>query len=201
MHQKLPIKTKIRKRFQPDLSIKRLSKIKPALQKLKRLLLAPFMWLAATVFLIEEAIWDWTAAIMARLGAVRAVHAIERRIAALRPRWAFFAFILPSTILVPAKLFGLHAIAAGHWLLGSAIFIIAKIVGLALFSRIFNLTRPALMQLAWFARLYAVVMRYRNRIHYYLDNWQAYQHIKQRLTSVAATFKAKLAASFGEVRK
>jgi hypothetical protein len=175
--------------------------MKPALQKLKRLLLAPFVWLAAAVFLIEETIWDWTAAIMARLGAVRAIHAIERHIAALRPRWAFFAFILPSTILIPAKLFGLHAIAAGYWLLGSAIFIIAKIVGLALFSRIFNLTRPALMQLVWFAHFYAWVMHYRNRIHAYLESWQAYQHIKQRLTSVAATFKKKLAGLFSEVKR
>ena len=57
------------------------------------------------------------------------------------------------------------------------------------------------MQIDWFARFYVWVMHYRNRIHDYLEHWQAYQHIKQRLTSVAATFKAKLAASFGEVRK
>ena len=173
----------------------------PALQKLKRLLLSPFVWLAAAVFLVEEAIWDWAAAVMARLGAVRAVHAIERRIAALRPRWAFFAFILPSATLVPAKLFGLHAIATGHWLLGSAIIIFAKVAGLALFSRIFNLTRPALMQLGWFARFYTWVMYYRNRIHAYLDQWQAYQHIKQRLSIMVAAFKAKLAAMFNEARK
>lgn len=159
------------------------------------------MWLAAVVFLIEEAIWDWTAALMARLGAVRIVHAIERRIAALRPRWAFFAFILPSAILIPAKLFGLHAIATGHWLIGTGIFIFAKIVGLALFSRIFNLTRPALMQIGWFARFYAWVMHYRNRIHDYLEHWQAYQHIKQRLRSVAVAFKKKLAGLFGEAGK
>lgn len=175
--------------------------MKPALQKMRHLLLAPFMWLAATVFLIEEIIWDWTAAIMARLGAVRAVHAIERRIVALRPYWAFFAFLLPSAILIPAKLFGLHAIAAGHWLLGSVIFIIAKVVGLALFSRIFNLTRPALMQLNWFARFYAWVMHYRNRIHAYLDSWQAYQHIRQRLIFMAATFKDKLATMINETKK
>lgn len=175
--------------------------MKPALQKLKHLLFAPVMWLAAAVFLIEEAIWDWTAAIMARLGAVRAVHAIERRIAALRPRWAFFAFILPSGILIPAKLFGLHAITAGHWLLGSVIFIIAKIIGLALFSRIFNLTRPALMQIGWFARFYAWVMHYRNLIHAYLEHWEAYQHVKQRLIWVAAAFRKNLTGLFGEVRK
>ncbi len=172
-----------------------------SLQKLKRLLLSPFIWLVATVFLVEELIWDWTAAVMARLGAVRIIHAVERRIAALPPRWAFFTFILPSAILIPAKLFGLHAIAAGHWLLGSAIFIFAKIAGLALFSRIFNLTRPALMQLGWFARFYTWVMYYRNRIHAYLDQWQAYQHIKQRLSFIVVTFKAKLAAAFREDRR
>lgn len=173
----------------------------PALQKLKRLLLTPFVWLVAAVFLIEETIWDWTAAVMARLGAVRAIHAVERHIAALRPRWAFFAFLLPSATLIPAKLFGLHAIATGHWLLGSAIIVSAKIAGLALFSRIFNLTRPALMQLDWFARFYTWVMFYRNRIHAYLDHWQAYQHIKQRISLMVATFKSKLAATFNEMRK
>lgn len=38
------------------------------LHKIKRLLLIPLSWLATIVFLIEEAIWDWTARLMARLG-------------------------------------------------------------------------------------------------------------------------------------
>ncbi len=169
-------------------------------QRLKHLLLTPLIWLAAGVFLLEEAIWDWTAAIMARLGAVRAVRAVERRISALPPRWAFFAFLVPSATLIPAKLFGLHAIATGHWLLGSAIIVIAKIAGLAFFSRIFNLTRPALMQLGWFARFYAWVMYYRNRIHAYLDHWEPYQRIKNRLSAISAAAKAKLAAIFAKAR-
>ncbi|TAJ82611.1 MAG: hypothetical protein EPO42_01250 [Gallionellaceae bacterium] len=161
------------------------------MQKLKRLLLAPFTWLAAIVFLIEEAIWDWTAKLMARLGALRLIHAIEQHIAALHPRWALFTFLLPSLILVPAKLIGLHAMAAGHWLIGGTVFILAKIAGMALFSRIFNLTRPALMQIGWFARLYTWVMRYRNRIHAYLDNWPSYQRIKQHIRTLIAAIKVR----------
>ncbi len=164
--------------------------MKPVLQKLKRIVTTPFVWLAAAIFLVEEFIWDWTAAAMARIGAVRLVHAIERRIAALRPRWAFFAFMLPSTILIPAKLIGLHAIGTGHWLIGSAIFLIAKVTGVALFSRIFNLTRPALMTLPWFARFYAWVMGYRNRIHAYLDRWEAYQLVKRRMVAMGNAVKA-----------
>jgi hypothetical protein len=171
------------------------------LNKLLRWLIAPLLWLAATLFLIEEAIWDWSAAFMARLGAVRAIHAIELRLAALPPRWALPAFLLPSSILVPAKLIGLHAIAHGHWLFGSTIFILAKIVGMALFSRIFNLTRPALMQLGWFARFYAWVMHYRNRIHAYLEHWPAYQRIKQHLHTLFAAFKNRLQHIFSRRRE
>jgi hypothetical protein len=160
------------------------------LKELKRLLLIPLTWFTAVIFLIEEAIWDWTAKIMARLGATRLVHAIEARITALPPRWALVAFLLPSLILIPAKLIGLHAIASGHWLLGSTVFIIAKLLGMALFSRIFNLTRPALMQLVWFARLYAFIMFYRNRIHAYLDDWPAYQRIKLRIKMLVTTIKS-----------
>jgi hypothetical protein len=160
------------------------------LQKIKRLLLVPLSWFAAIVFLIEEAIWDWTAKLMARLGAVRVVHAIEKRITSLLPRWALVTFLLPSLILIPAKLIGLHAITSGHIVLGSSVFILAKLLGMALFSRIFNLTRPALMQLAWFARLYAFIMYYRDHIHAYLDSWAAYQRIKLRIKTLVDSIKA-----------
>ncbi len=166
------------------------------LKKFKRRLLAPILWVLAFIFIIEEAIWDWTARLMARLGAVQFIQAIEKRIAGLRPRYAFVAFMLPSAVLIPAKLFGLHAIASGHWLLGSVIFILAKFCGLALFSRIFNLTRASLMQLLWFSRFYGWIMVYRNRIHDYLDRWQAYQAIKRRVTAAVNALKSVLASWF-----
>lgn len=161
------------------------------MKNLKRLLLTPLIWLAALVFLIEEFIWDSTARLMARLGAVRAIHALEKRIAELPPRWAAFTFLLPSSILIPAKLIGLHAIASGHWMLGSLTFILAKIAGMALFSRIFNLTRPALLQINWLNRAYTWVMFYRNSIHTYLDNWPAYQQAKRILLSALYMIKGK----------
>lgn len=160
-------------------------------KRIKRILLTPLIWLAALVFLVEEFIWDLTARFMARLGAIGAIHAIEKHIAALPSRWAVFAFLLPSSILIPAKLIGLHAIANGHWLIGSITFILAKIAGMALFSRIFNLTRPALLQVNWFSKLYEWIMFYRNRIHEYLDNWPAYQRAKRTLLAVRFMMKGK----------
>ena len=162
------------------------------MQRIKKLLLVPFTWSAALIFLVEELLWDASAKLMARLAVLRYVNALEQRIAALPARWALLAFLLPSTILIPAKLIGLHAIASGHWLIGTATFIAAKLVGMALFSRIFNLTRPALMQLPWFVKVYEFVMRYRNRIHDYLAQWQAYQAIKTRIQFLLGRVKAKL---------
>jgi len=161
------------------------------IKALRRLLLAPLIWLAVLAFLIEEYIWDSTARMMARLGAIRAIHAIEKHIASLSSRWAVFAFLLPSCILIPAKLVGLHAITSGHLLFGGTIFVLAKIAGMALFSRIFNLTRPALMQIKWFASLYKFVMFYRNKIHTYLDNWAAYQQAKRKLATLKYMLKGK----------
>jgi len=151
-------------------------------KKIKRLLVAPVIWFAAFVFLLEEYLWDVTARLMARLGTIRMIHAIETRISALPSRWAVLAFLLPSSILIPAKLIGLHVLASGHWLIGGLIFLFAKFLGMALFSRIFNLTRPALLQVPWFSRLYQWVMIYRNRIHDFLEHWQAYQQTKHALS-------------------
>lgn len=168
----------------------------PTPPKPKRKLLAPLIWLAAALFLVEEFIWDWTGRMMAQLAALGAVRAVERRIAALPPRLALLAFFLPSVLIIPAKLVGVAAIASGHWLAGSATFLAAKLLGFGLFSRIFSLTRPALMQMAWFARSYAWVMGYRNRIHAYLDNWAAYQHIKRRLKALLAGIRSSLGSLF-----
>jgi len=35
-------------------------------------------------------------------------------------------------------------------------------------------------------------MYYRNRIHAFLDKWQAYQHIKQRIRAILADLKSGL---------
>ena len=156
---------------------------------MKRILLTPFIWLAATLFLIEEFIWDTTAKLMARLGAIQLIHSLERRIVALSPRLAVIAFLLPVCTVIPAKLIGLYAIEHQHWLTGACVFLTAKLIGVALFSRVFNLTRPALLQITWFARLYGKTMFYRNRIHAYLDQWAAYQQFRQRIRTLFVDVK------------
>ena len=108
----------------------------------------------ALIVLFEE--WGWeplqrAAAAVARLPPLAW---LERRIAALPPGAALAVFVLPSLALVPVKLAALWLIGHGHAGLGLTLVVVAKLVGTAVVARLFELTRPALLRLAWFARLY-----------------------------------------------
>jgi hypothetical protein len=63
-------------------------------------------------------------------------------------------FLLPTLLLLPVKLLALWLIGQGKVLAGALVILSAKLVGTAIVARLFTLTQPALMQLAWFARLY-----------------------------------------------
>ena len=64
-------------------------------------------------------------------------------------------------MLLPIKIGALWLLANGHAVMGCQLIIAAKLVGTALVARIFTLTRPQLMTLAWFAFIYNTIMRWR----------------------------------------
>ncbi|WP_233259723.1 hypothetical protein [Ramlibacter sp. WS9] len=120
----------------------------------RRLLRHTFTALVAVVLLFEE--WGWVplAALLARLARLPLFAWLERRIAALPPWAAMATFALPALALLPVKLMALFLIGKGHALMGVGVLVGAKLLGTALLARLFTLTQPALMKLAWFARWY-----------------------------------------------
>ena len=122
-------------------------------------LLAPLRWITrvtlAILILFEE--WGWEPlrrvfALIARLPVIRHLETLLKR---LPPRWAFVVLILPSLLILPIKLLAVWLVAQGRVTLGVAVIIAAKLGGTALLAWLFQLIQPALMQLAWFARLHA----------------------------------------------
>ena len=109
----------------------------------------------ALLILFEE--WGWTP--LERLIALAArlplVAWTERRIATLPPYGALSIYLLPWLVLLPVKVLALWLISDGRALLGFAAVLVAKVIGTAVLARLFTLTKPALLQLAWFSRLYA----------------------------------------------
>jgi hypothetical protein len=93
---------------------------------------AVFEWLA------KRPIWGW----------------LEAQIRRAPPWLALILFLLPSATLFPLKILALWLVAHGQKMAGVALIFAAKIVGTALIARLFVLTQPALMQIAWFARFF-----------------------------------------------
>lgn len=168
---------------------------------LKRLFIRPFVWLAAAIFLAEELLWDVTAWLMSYLRVFRVVAWVENWMSSLSPKVALLAFCLPSLVLIPAKLFALSALAHGHVWYGASILLAAKVMGMALFSRIFRITKPALMTLPQFVRLHDWVMGYRNRIHAYIQNLRAFQVAKAAIRHAARRNKSYFLSVARHVRK
>ena len=68
--------------------------------------------------------------------------------------FAQLRFYVPVLLLFPVKLVGLWFLARGYWLGAMATLVGAKIVSTGVTAFIFELTRPKLLQLAWFRWLH-----------------------------------------------
>ena len=110
--------------------------------------------LAALLILFEEWGWKPLSNLLARLAAFAAWARAERWIAQLPPYGALAIFALPTTLLLPLKFVAVWLLANGQVAAATVLFIGAKIASTALIARIFLLTKPALMRIAWFARGY-----------------------------------------------
>ena len=110
--------------------------------------------LVALIVLFEEWGWEPLQRMMARIARLPVLRQLEGVITRLPPWAALAALVLPSLLLIPAKLAALWLIASGNRTLGVVFIIVAKVVGTAIVARLFALTRPALMQMAWFGAAY-----------------------------------------------
>lgn len=121
-----------------------------AIRWTKRLLTPPLFLVAALFFLVEGLLWRM-AALYAALGRLPVFRSLERWIASLPPYGALLLFAVPSVCLAPVKFLALYWIAGGHPALGASTILGAKIGGTALVARLYQLTRPSLVRLQWFA--------------------------------------------------
>jgi hypothetical protein len=138
------------------------------LRTLVSLILRPFRWLfgwlLALVILFEE--WGWAPLqrALAYIGQLPGFRWIEGWVGRLPPYAALAVFLLPTLLLLPVKLLALALIGRGQVVAGTLVIVAAKLVGTAIVARLFTLTRPALMQLAWFAALYGRWTRWKDAL-------------------------------------
>lgn len=122
------------------------------------------VWLIGLILLFEEWGWERLAAIVEWIGDLPGLRWIEGRIRALPPYAALALFIVPALALLPIKILAIYWLSHGHKALGLGLIVAAKLGGTAITARLFMLTRPTLMKLAWFARWFNKWMAFKDSV-------------------------------------
>lgn len=132
-----------------------------------RRLLQPFWVLLAVIFLIEAWLWDHLEPIVERIVAVIPLREFKRwlaeRVDTLSPAMTLIVFAVPVIPLFPLKLVGLWLLAHEYWLSAIIVIVLGKFVGVGVTAFIFDVTRPKLLELAWFERIYEFILMLRAR--------------------------------------
>ncbi|HKA70598.1 MAG TPA: hypothetical protein VKE26_02265 [Xanthobacteraceae bacterium] len=142
-----------------------------------RRLLRPLWILLALVFLFEAWLWEHLRPIVAwivdRIRWDTLKTQVAQWIDRLPPAATFLVFLVPVLLLLPLKIVGLWMLAHGSWLGAMATLALAKVVSMGVTAFIFDLTRPKLLQLAWFRWLYDHVIVWLEKAHALVDPLKA----------------------------
>lgn len=156
----------------------------------RRLVRAVFGILAALWILIEEWLWEGLKRAMQWLGRLPIVRGLEARIARLGPKAAMAMFAIPWLLLLPAKLLAFWLLGTGRATAGILVFVFAKVAGTAVLARLFTLTKPALLTVGWFRRLYEWFTALKQRLFAYVRTLRAVIWVKKVSASVRQYLRA-----------
>ncbi|OGL77133.1 hypothetical protein A3E97_03255 [Candidatus Uhrbacteria bacterium RIFCSPHIGHO2_12_FULL_47_12] len=147
-------------------------------------------WIIALIILFEEWGWEPLQRLASRFAKLPIFRHIERLIVKLPPYPALVVFAIPGATLFPIKLFALKLIASDHAMLGLAIIVIAKIIGTAIVARLFTLTKPTLLQLAWFAFVYDRFTIWKHKVVAYAKASTAWRLASELKASAVTRWRA-----------
>ncbi len=159
-----------------------------------RRLVRIFWVILALLFLLEAWLWEQLAPIVAAIVALLPLKAIKARtaaaVAALPPTATLAVFLVPVAVLLPIKIATLWLFHKGYWFAGIGALVLAKLTGLGVTAFVFEITRPKLLQIGWFAWLHALVMRGLDWAHAMVDP------IKRRIRQYTYMLRPRNAGRF-----
>jgi len=138
-----------------------------------RRLLQPLWVLLAIIFLIEAWLWDNLEPVVAWVVDAIPLRTFKQwladRVDTLSPAMTLIVFIVPVIPLFPLKLIGMWLLMHERYM--SAVFTIlfAKFLGVGVTAFIFDVTRPKLLEMAWFEKLYEFILEVRARAKAMVD--------------------------------
>ena len=130
-----------------------------------RRLLQPLWVLLAVIFLVEAWLWDHLEPVVAWVVERIPLRAFKlwlaEQVDTLSPAMTLIVFIVPVIPLFPLKLFGLWLLTHEYWASAVTLLVFAKFLGVGVTAFIFDVTRPKLLKMRWFERLYDLVLALR----------------------------------------
>jgi hypothetical protein len=163
-----------------------------------RRILKPLWILLAIVFLIEAWLWEHLSAAIKWAVSLIPLDKLKAGLARLvekLPPWAvLIVFVVPFIVLLPLKFLEVYFIVHRQWVAAVFVLVLAKLLGLGVVAFIFDVTKPKLLQMAWFRWLYELMLVWLAKAHAIVDPIKA--RIKERLVA----FKLRLARLMGSGR-
>jgi len=168
-----------------------------------RRLLQPFWVLLAVIFLIEAWLWDHLEPIVAWVVALIPMRAFKawltERVDTLSPAMTLIVFFVPVIPLFPLKMAGLWLLTHEYWVSAVLTIIFAKFLGVGVAAFVFDVTRPKLLEMDWFEKLYEFVMALRARAHALVDPIKA--RIRDALRGDGSSWSARTLRLIQRFRK
>jgi hypothetical protein len=93
-----------------------------------------------------------------------APSAWRRAIEKLGPYQSLALMLVPLSVVEPLKLVAVAVAGEGHWLTGTGMIIVAYAASIFLVERLFEIVKPKLLTLGWFAWLWTWFVALRGRI-------------------------------------
>jgi hypothetical protein len=155
----------------------------------------PIWIILALAFLVEAWLWETLSPIVGRLLSRLPIESVKlwarESIQTLPPAAAVLAFAVPAILLLPLKFVGLWLLMRHHWLAAICLIGFAKAAGVAVTAFIFDVTKPKLLQIAWFRTVYNAILRCYNRAHRVADPYLT--EIRRRLALLRTATRGPMA--------
>jgi hypothetical protein len=136
--------------------------------RIQRWLSRSLLFCAAVILLIEEWLWRGTAELLRDLARLPPVAACGAWIRRRTPYQALSLFVLPLLSLLPLKGVIVLAFVHGRYLLGVVVLVLEKLIFSAVFAALYQLTAPAVTQIAWVLRAQNAFLHVRRTLHGWL---------------------------------
>ncbi len=166
----------------------------------RRLARLPAELLVGLYFTLDAIIGPLFRPIMRLLSRLHIIRQLEAAIAALPPYVLLVLLVVPFAVAELAKAYAVILMGSGHILTGAVVFVSAYVVSILVCERIFHAGRAQLMTIGWFARGFAWVMGYKERLLAWFRTTEVYRlatDVREQARISLRRMRTRLGATFG----